>query len=105
MIGRLAVGALHKPGKAFIDQIIRSAVDVDKLDFVVRDTYHTGAEYGYVDIFRLIHMLDIIDENLAVDLGALSVFESFMLARLESFKSIYFHRVGRAAQVSRKRRI
>jgi HD superfamily phosphohydrolase len=94
VIGRLAVGALHKPGKAFIDQIIRSAVDVDKLDFVVRDTYHTGAEYGYVDVFRLIHMLDIIDENLAVDVGALSVFESFMLARLESFKSIYFHRVG-----------
>jgi hypothetical protein len=99
MIGRLAIGALHKPGKAFIDQIIRSAVDVDKLDFVVRDTYHTGAEYGYVDIFRLIHTLDILDENLAVDLGALSALESFILARVESFKSIYFHRVGRAAQI------
>ena len=99
VIGKLAVGSLHQPGKAFIDQIIRSSVDVDKLDFVVRDTYHTGAEYGYVDIFRLIHMLDILDENLAVDLGALSALESFMLARLESFKSIYFHRVGRAAQI------
>jgi HD superfamily phosphohydrolase len=98
LIGRLAVGTLHRPGKAFIDQIIRSAVDVDKLDFVVRDTYHTGAEYGYVDIFRLIHMLDVLDENLAIDLGALSALESFMLARLESFKSIYFHRVARAAQ-------
>jgi len=99
VIGKLAVGSLHKPGKAFIDQIIQSSVDVDKLDFVVRDTYHTGAEYGYVDIFRLIHMLDVLDENLAVDLGALSAFESFMIARLESFKSIYFHRVGRAAQI------
>jgi len=99
LVGKLAVGSLRKSGKAFIDQIIRSAVDVDKLDFVVRDTYHTGAEYGYVDIFRLIHMLDILDENLAVDLGALSALESFMLARIESFKSIYFHRVGRAAQI------
>ena len=99
VIGKLAVGSLHKPGKAFIDQIIQSSVDVDKLDFVVRDTYHTGAEYGYVDVFRLIHMLDVLDENLAVDLGALSALESFMLARLESFKSIYFHRVGRAAQI------
>jgi len=44
-------------------------------------------------------MLDILDENLAVDLGALSALESFMLARIESFKSIYFHRVGRAAQI------
>jgi hypothetical protein len=43
--------------------------------------------------------LDILDENLAVDLGALSALESFILARVESFKSIYFHRVGRAAQI------
>ena len=99
LIGKLAVGALNQPGKIFVDQIIRSAVDVDKLDFVVRDTFHTGAEYGYVDIFRLIHMLDILDENLAIDLGALSALESFILARIESFKSIYFHRVGRAAQI------
>jgi len=99
VIGKLAVGLLHKPGKAFMDQIIRSSVDVDKLDFVVRDTFHTGAEYGYVDIFRLIHMLDLLDENLAVDLGALSALESFILARVESFKSIYFHRVSRAAQI------
>ncbi len=99
MIAKLSVGWLHKPGKAFMDQIIRSAVDVDKLDFVVRDTFHTGAQYGYVDVFRLIHMIDVLDENLAVDLGALSALESFIIARIESFKSIYFHRVGRAAQL------
>ncbi len=99
MIAKLSVGWLRKPGKAFMDQIIRSAVDVDKLDFVVRDTFHTGAQYGYVDIFRLIHMIDVLDENLAVDLGALSALESFIIARIESFKSIYFHRVGRAAQL------
>ena len=98
-IGKLAIGRLHKPKKAFLDQIISSAVDVDKLDFIVRDTFHTGAEYGYIDIFRLIHALDVLDENLAVDLGALSALESFVIARIESFKSIYFHRVGRAAQI------
>ena len=98
-VAKLAIGELRRPGKAFLDQIIQSSVDVDKLDFVVRDTYHTGAEYGYVDIFRLIHMLDILGENIAVDVGALSALESFVLARLESFRSIYFHRVGRAAQI------
>lgn len=98
-VGKLAIGIFHKPRKSFLDQIINSAVDVDKLDFIVRDTYHTGAEYGYIDIFRLIHALDVIDENLAVDLGALSALESLLIARIESFKSIYFHRVGRAAQI------
>ena len=98
-IGNLAVGKLHRPKKAFLDQIISSAVDVDKQDFIVRDTHHTGAEYGYIDIFRLIHTLDVVGENLAVEIGALSALESLLIARIESFKSIYFHRVGRAAQI------
>ncbi len=98
-IGRLAVGKLQKPKRAFLDQIISSTVDVDKQDFIVRDTYHTGAEYGYIDIYRLIHTLDILGENLAVEVGALSALESLLIARIESFKSIYFHRVGRAAQI------
>lgn len=98
-IGKLAVGRLHKPDKAFLDQIISSSIDVDKLDFVVRDTHHTGAEYGYIDIFRLIQTLDILNEDLAINLGALSALESFIIARIESFRSIYFHRVSRAAQI------
>ena len=55
------------PDRAFLDQIISSAVDVDKQDFIVRDTYHTGAEYGFIDVFRLIHALDVLGENLAVE--------------------------------------
>ena len=98
-VGALAVGKYHKAGKAFLDQIISSAVDVDKQDFILRDTYHTGAEYGFIDVYRLIHALDVLGENLAVELGALSALEAFMIARIESFKSIYFHRMGRAAQI------
>jgi HD superfamily phosphohydrolase len=98
-VGELAVGKLHKKNRAFLDQIISSAVDVDKQDFIVRDTYHTGAEYGFIDVFRLIHALDVLGENLAVELGALSALEAIVIARIESFKSIYFHRVGRAAQI------
>jgi hypothetical protein len=98
-IGKLSVGRLESKGMNFVDQIIQSAMDVDKLDFVVRDTYHTGAKYGYVDVLRLIHAFDVSEGNLAVDLGALSALESLILARIESFKSIYFHRVSRAAQI------
>ncbi|MBS7615778.1 HD domain-containing protein [Candidatus Bathyarchaeota archaeon] len=98
-VAELAVGSFRKNGKTFLNQIIQSSIDVDKLDFVVRDTYHTGAEYGFVDVFRLIQTFDVLDGNLAVDIGALSTLESFIIARIESFKSIYFHRVGRAAQI------
>ncbi len=43
--------------------------------------------------------MDVVGENLAVEIGALSALESLLIARIESFKSIYFHRVGRAAQI------
>ena len=98
-VARLAVGRLNRPGKAFLDQIISSAVDVDKQDFIVRDTYHTGAEYGFIDVSRLTHTLDVLNGDLAVDLGSLSALESLIIARMESFRSIYFHRVARAAQI------
>ena len=94
----LAIGK-PKPEKPFLGQIISSSFDVDKMDFVVRDSYHTGAGYGSVDVFRLIYTMDVLDGNLAVDITALPTLESLIIARLESFKTIYFHRACRAVQM------
>src|SRR5208337_2622334 len=85
--------------RRFFNQIISSSFDVDKMDFVVRDSYHTGAGYGSVDVFRLIYTMDILDDNLAADITALPTLESLILARLESFRAIYFHRACRAVQM------
>jgi HD superfamily phosphohydrolase len=98
-IGKLAIGKLKDPSKKFLDQIIRSSVDVDKMDFVSRDSYHTGAGYGQIDIFRIIYTMDVLDDNLAIDLTAIPTLETFLLARLESFRTIYFHRASRAVQI------
>lgn len=96
-ISDLAVGKCEK--KRYLGQIISSAIDVDKMDFIPRDSYHTGAGYGNVDVFRLIYTMDVLDDNLAVDMTAISALETFILARVESFRSIYFHKVARAAQI------
>ncbi len=98
-LSRLAVGKVSTPNKHFLGQIISSSFDVDKMDFVVRDSYHTGAGYGSVDVFRLIYTMDVLDGNLAVDITALPTLESLLLARLESFRAIYFHRACRAVQM------
>ena len=95
----LAVGKHRASDKRFLGQIISGSFDVDKMDFVVRDSYHTGAGYGSVDVFRLIYTMDILDGNLAVDITALPALESLILARLESFRVIYFHRACRAVQM------
>jgi uncharacterized protein len=98
-IGLLAVGRLHDKKRPYLDQIISSSVDIDKMDFVVRDSFHTGAGYGSVDVHRLLYTMDVINGNLSVDGRAVATLESFLLARLESFRTIYFHRASRAVQI------
>jgi HD superfamily phosphohydrolase len=98
-IARLSVGKLRDSQRPFFDQIISSTVDVDKMDFIPRDSYHTGAGYGQADVFRLIYTMGIHERNLAVGVTALPTLETFLLARLESFRAIYFHRASRAVQI------
>ncbi len=97
-LSRLAVGKLEKKERLFLNQVIRSSVDVDKLDYIVRDSFHTGAEYGNVDVFRLIYTTEPFQRNLAVNTTALTTLESFLIARVLSFRSIYYHRVCRGIQ-------
>jgi HD superfamily phosphohydrolase len=95
----LAVGKLDRKEKSYYNQVIRSSVDVDKLDYIVRDSFHTGAEYGGVDVFRLIYTIEPFQGNLAVNTTALSTLEGLLIARVLSFRSIYYHRVCRAVQL------
>ena len=98
-VGLLAVGRLRDRRRPYLDQIISSSVDVDKMDFLVRDSFHTGAGYGSIDVHRFLYTMDVIKGNLSVDGRAVATLESFLLARLESFRTIYFHRASRAVQI------
>lgn len=98
-VGEIAKMAVGKSGNTLANQIIRSSIDVDKMDFIVRDNYHTGAGYGSVDVFRIIDSVDVIDGNLSVNVNSLSALEALLIARIESFRTVYFHRTARAAQI------
>jgi len=99
ILGRLAIGKLSDRKQPYLDQIISSGVDVDKMDYVVRDSFHTGAGYGSIDVHRLLYTMDVVEGNLSVDGTAVATLESFLLARFESFRTIYFHRASRAVQI------
>ncbi|HEV2120344.1 MAG TPA: HD domain-containing protein [Candidatus Bathyarchaeia archaeon] len=98
-LGKLAVGNLANRTYPYLDQIVSSDVDVDKMDYVVRDSFHTGAGYGSIDVHRLLYAMDIIDKTLSIDGSAVATLESFLLARFESFRTIYFHKASRAVQI------
>lgn len=81
-----------------LGSIISGPVDVDKLDFLLRDSYFTGAFYGVVDIARIIYTSRLVDGKVALSTRALGVLEELAIARYQSFVNIYFHHTVRAAQ-------
>lgn len=83
----------------YLKQIITSQFDADKMDFLLRDSYFTGVEYGQVDVQRLIQAMDIADGDIAIDKKALSALETFMIARYEMFLNVYYHHSVRAAEI------
>ena len=94
----LSVGK-SKTSKQFMNQIIAGQFSADVLDYLVRDSYFTGVEYGRVDIHRLMRSMDVLDGSLALKDTALYVLEAMVIARYEMFKAVYFHRSVRAAEV------
>jgi len=78
--------------------IISGPIDVDRLDYLVRDSYFTGAMYGLIDTKRIIRLSSFVGDRLAVSVRGLGAIEELAIARLQSFLNIYFHHATRGAQ-------
>jgi len=85
--------------KRYLQQVISSQFDSDRMDFLVRDSYFTGVEYGRIDISRIVQAMEVVNGSIAVDLKALYALEAFMIARYEMFLAVYYHHAVRAAEI------
>ena len=86
-------------GRAAESPIISGPIDADKLDFLMRDAYFTGAPYGLIDAKRIIFRSRLIDGKLTLNINAVGAVEEMALARYQNFMNIYFHHTVRAAQI------
>jgi len=97
-MSKLCVGKSR--ARPFMNQIIAGGLSADMMDYLLRDTYFTGVEYGKVDIQRVIDSLGVsTDDHLLLERAALYAFEALLIARYEMFKAVYFHRTVRAAEL------
>ncbi|MGA2663335.1 MAG: HD domain-containing protein [Nitrososphaerales archaeon] len=96
-MSQLCVG--KQKARPFMNEVIAGGLSADIMDYLLRDSYFTGVEYGKVDIRRVIDSLDVIGEHLVLDQAALYAFEALLIARYEMFKAVYFHRTVRAAEL------
>lgn len=91
---------------AFLKEIYAGEVDVDKMDYLLRDSLFAGVNYGKFDCDRLINTLCLIPNPaeegafiLAIEEGGLHALEALVLARYFMFTQVYFHRVRRAYDI------
>ena len=87
----------HIQGKTRIGQIIAGSLDVDRMDYIIRDAYYTGVAYGIVDYEHLLRNIRFYDNNIVLYYRGLKSAESLLMSRFLMYPSVYDHHVGRIA--------
>ncbi|MCK9590682.1 MAG: HD domain-containing protein [Methanoregula sp.] len=85
-------------GKHPLSGIIHGDLDVDRMDYLLRDAYYTGAPYGSVDAQRLIRHLIRTSEGTVLDENGVNAAESLLIARTLMRPTVYFHHVSRIGE-------
>ncbi|MFC4552719.1 MULTISPECIES: HD domain-containing protein [Halorussus] len=85
-------------GEGKLGQVVAGELDVDRMDYLVRDAHHTGVPYGTIDHSRLVRELTLIDGELVLAEGNVPTAESLLLARALMNPTVYNHHVTRIAR-------
>ncbi|ESS06122.1 MAG: HD superfamily phosphohydrolase [uncultured archaeon A07HB70] len=85
-------------GQGKYGQLVSGELDVDRMDYLVRDAHHTGVPYGTIDPGRLIRELRYVDGELVLAEGNVQSAESLLLARALMNPTVYSHHAARVAK-------
>jgi len=84
-------------------QLVSGELDVDRMDYLVRDAHHTGVPYGTIDHGRLVRELTFVDGELVLAEGNVQTAESLLLARALMNPTVYQHHVARIGKAMLRR--
>jgi len=90
-------------GEGELGQVVAGELDVDRMDYLVRDAHHTGVPYGTIDTGRLVRELTFIDGDLVLAEGNVQTAESLLLARALMNPTVYSHHVARISKTMLRR--
>jgi len=79
-------------GKNFLHQLISSQLDMDRLDYLRRDSFYTGVTEGNIGSARIIKMLNVIDDSLVVEHKGIYSIENYLTTRRLMYWQVYLHR-------------
>ena len=78
--------------KKFLHQLVSSQLDVDRLDYLKRDSFFSGVTEGNIGTDRIINMLDVVNDNLVVEEKGIYSIEKFLIARRLMYWQVYLHK-------------
>jgi len=84
--------------KKFLNQLVSSQLDMDRLDYLKRDSFYTGVAEGNINAERLITMLNVVDGTLVVEEKGIYSVEKFLMARRFMYWQVYLHKTGIVAE-------
>ncbi len=84
--------------KPFLNQLVSSQLDMDRMDYLKRDSFYTGVAEGNINSERLITMLSVHEGNLVVDAKGVYSVEKFLMARRFMYWQVYLHKTGLVAE-------
>ena len=90
-------------GEGRLGALVSGELDVDRMDYLVRDAHHTGVPYGTIDHGRLIRALRVVDGELVIDEGNVQTAESLLVSRALMNPTVYAHHVARIAKAMLRR--
>ena len=88
--------------RSFFHQLVSSQLDIDRLDYLKRDSFFTGVSEGTIGSDRIIKLLDIVDGEIVVEEKGIYSVENFLNARRLMYWQVYLHKTGVAADVMLK---
>ncbi len=90
-------------GEGRFGQVVSGELDVDRMDYLVRDAHHTGVPYGTIDHGRLVRELTFVDGELVLGEGNVQTAESLLVARALMNPTVYNHSVARISRAMLRR--
>ncbi|CAM1368554.1 HD domain-containing protein [Tenacibaculum xiamenense] len=84
--------------KKFLCQLISSQLDIDRLDYLKRDSFYTGVAEGNISSERIITMMNVVDGELVIEQKGIYSVEKFIIARRLMYWQVYLHKTGLVAE-------
>ncbi len=88
----------NKYHKKFLYQLVSGQLDVDRLDYLKRDSFFTGVSEGIIGTGRIIKMMNVADDNLVIESKGIYSIEKFILARRLMYWQVYLHKTVLSAE-------